>query len=151
MSFKDQSWGNRFNAMGDEAENQFEEWATASKVGFCRYGLDRPPIQVGRLPHFVRFTPDYLMTKRFVEVQGFGRDQLFKLKDEKLVALEQWSKVHPVSLFAWNRTNQTRLMVDLGELTALVINDEVPMGKFPEGKPYFEFSAAILEEVGELL
>lgn len=103
MSFKDRGWGNRFNQMGDEAEGVFE---AVYPQGWARYGLNRPPIQMGKLPPKIRYTPDYVTSKGLIEVQGFGRDQTFKLKDDKYDALNQWHLDFRVDLFVWDTTNK---------------------------------------------
>lgn len=151
MSFKDQSWGKRFQAggMGEEAESQFETWAQEIGLGYCRYGLDRPPIQVHRLDPFIRYTPDYLMSGKLVEVQGFGNDQKFKLKQEKMNALNQWNHYHRVHLFAWDRTNERRFMVPLPSLVDASLH--VPTGYFDGDKLYYEYSAESLHELGVLV
>ena len=81
MSFKDGTWAQRFGALGDEAEQVFERVA---RYGWVRYGLNRPPLQMHRLPARIRYTPDYLMSNKFIEVQGLGRDQKLKLKLDKI-------------------------------------------------------------------
>jgi hypothetical protein len=103
MSFKDRKWGNRFNAMGDEAEGVFE---AVYPQGWARYGINRPPIQLANVPAFVRYTPDYLTSKGLIEVQGFGRDQTFKLKDDKYEALRQWQAIFRVDIFVWDSTHK---------------------------------------------
>src|SRR6266498_2550714 len=95
-SFRDQDWQARYQGMGDLAEGAFEE---VHQYGFVRWGLDRPPIQVHKLPKRIRFAPDYLTTHSFVEVQGFGKDQVIKLKLDKYDALRWWNVLHPVDLF----------------------------------------------------
>ena len=53
--------------MGDDSEAAFER----NSGGWSRYGLNRPPFPVGRLPLSVRYTPDYIWEgHNFVEVQG---------------------------------------------------------------------------------
>lgn len=148
-SFRNQSWGDRFGAMGDEAEMRFEEWAHSTSRGFVRFGLNRPPIAVHRLPPFIRYTPDYLQTNQLVEVQGFGRDQLFKLKADKLEILGQWAEYHPVDLFAWDSTNRRAWMVPLDALQEAAPN--MPIGMFDGTKPYYEYSADVLGELGREL
>lgn len=151
-TFRDRPWNQRFapGGMGEEAEQEFEAWCFESKRGFVRYGLDRPPIQMHALPAFVRYTPDYLMSKHLVEVQGFGRDQKFKLKADKYQALLEWSAHHPVKLFAWDRTNARRFMAELRHIRgAIETDDRVGWGMFSEGKPYYEFTADLLAEIGE--
>lgn len=152
-SFRNQPWSQREGVLGDEAEQQFEQWASESKVGFARYGLNRPPIQVHRLPAMIRYTPDYLMTKRLVEVQGLGRDQRFKIKHEKFDALEAWQDVHPVDLFVWDRTNKRRWMIPLDSLGFAIDSGEfgVSEGVFDGTKPYWSLDADVLDEIGERL
>lgn len=140
--FRDQDFATRFSKMGDQAESEFEAWATnVAKVGYSRYGLNRPPIQMWRLSCFVRYTPDYLMTKGLVEVQGFGNDQTFKLKHEKLEALVLWSHHDYVRLFAYDSTNHRAWMVPLADVVKAADAGDFTEGMFPEGKPYFEMSA----------
>lgn len=103
MSFKDRKWDNRFNLMGDEAEGIFEE---VYPYGKAKYGLSRPPVNLTQVPAFVRYTPDYLTAKGLVEVQGFGRDQTFKLKVDKYNALNEWHLQFRVDLFVWDTTNK---------------------------------------------
>ena len=103
MSLKDRSWVPRFDRMGDEAEHIFEQVYPQGKV---KYGLSRPPVGLTKVPPFVRFTPDYLTAKGLVEVQGFGRDQVFKLKHDKYAALDEWNLQFRVDLFAWDTTNK---------------------------------------------
>ena len=54
--FHQGSYQQRYTQMGDEAESHFEKNNTA----WVRYGLNRPDFQVHRLPHHIRYTPDYL-------------------------------------------------------------------------------------------
>ena len=151
-TFRDRSFDERFKALGDEAEKQFELWAqNEANLGFARYGLERPPVQMHRLPPFVRYTPDYLMSRQLVEVQGFGQDGSTKLKLEKLHALEQWQQIHPVSLFAWHTQSRTRWLVPLKFITAGFVADEFEQGTFPEGKRYLVLPIAWLDANGEQL
>jgi len=136
VSFRDKQWNDRLDAMGDEAEGVFEAVAPAN---FVRYGINRPPLQVHRLPARIRFTPDYLMTNKFVEVQGCGRDQTFKLKVSKHGALRWWNDLHAVELFLWDSHNCRWCFVTLEQLESLLVGTTVRA--FPEGHPYFEFNA----------
>ena len=149
--FRNQTWNQRMTQMGDQAEGAFEQWATYANLGYARYGLNRPPLQVHKLPPFIRYTPDYLMTKQLVEVQGFGRDQKFKLKDEKLGALLEWGHIHYVQLFAHDSTNNRNFMVPLDNINEAIHMDAIPQGAFPEGKMYHEFSADLLGDIGVVL
>lgn len=113
VSFKDQQFAQRFAAMGDQAEGVFE---SVYPEGLARYGINRPPINLKNVPEFIRFTPDYLTGKGLVEVQGFGRDQRFKLKDSKLEALRQWHDTFRTDLFVWDSHNKRYGWVRLPEL-----------------------------------
>jgi hypothetical protein len=145
MSFKDRGWSSRFDGMGDLAEAKFEEVAkSVLKRGFVRFGLNRPPLKMTALPARLRYTPDYLMTSRLVEVQGFGRDQTLKLKLDKWGALHWWNDVHPVELFVFDSHNDRWGFVTLAELDHLLANGEASLESFPEGKTYFAFPADAL-------
>lgn len=99
--------------MGDEAESVFEYvWPK----GYARYGLDRPPIHVHKLPPFIRYTPDYITSDVLVEVQGFGKDRKVKVKHDKLEALIQWDQIYPTVMFLWNSADKLWGTVDLPEL-----------------------------------
>lgn len=147
-SFKDQSWDQRFQKMGDQAEGHFEQYATeVLKLGYIRFGLDRPPLKMSMLPTRLRYTPDYLMSNMFVEVQGCGRDQLFKLKLEKLNCLHYWQNLHPTHLYLWDSHNKRECMVHLFDLDALINAGKTTLAAFPEGKAYFEIKADDVFEV----
>jgi hypothetical protein len=132
MSFKDQQFDARYQQMGDEAEQKFE--ATHPR-GWVRYGLDRPPIQVWKLPEFIRYTPDYLCTDGLYEVQGCGQDGLIKIKLEKLGALRQWNTLCPTYLWLWDRTNQQYARLSVQD--AINGTQVFKKGMFPEGKEYW--------------
>lgn len=137
MSFKDRAFTERLLSLGDEAEGIFE---SVYSHKFDRYGLNRPGTGLASVPPFVRYTPDYLTSKGLVEVQGFGRDQTFKLKEDKWAALLQWERCSRwrVDLFVWDswfkRYGWVRL-VDLASDTHWV------PGLFPEGKSYRAWEA----------
>jgi hypothetical protein len=125
--------------MGDEAEGVFEQ---VYGQGFVRTGLNRPPLMMSMLPEFVRYTPDYLTSKGYVEVQGFGRDQINKFKREKIEALLAWNRHFRVDFFLWDSYNKRYGWVRLQDL----VRDFRPhhVQTFPEGKEYFGVSAAEL-------
>lgn len=122
--------------MGDEAEGVFE---ANYPMAWTRFGLNRPDVPMGSLPPFLRFTPDYLTSKGLVEVQGFGRDQLCKLKQDKVVALLEWNRHFRVDLFLWDSTNKRFGWVRLNDLVTNLHKHNVRM--FPEGTQYFEVAA----------
>lgn len=146
MAFKDKAWSARFAAMGDEAEGVFEQVLTDAHVGFARYGLNRPPLRMGMIPARIRYTPDYLMSAKLVEVQGVGQDGIVKLKLDKWGALHWWNDVHPVELFIWDSHHQRYGFIQLLHLDEMVADGHVSLDRFPEGKTYFAFSVADIWE-----
>ena len=145
MSFKDQSFEARFAKMGDEAEAMYE---TVTEQSHIRYGLDRPPLKLSALPMRVRHAPDYLESDRFVEVGGYGRDGIFKLKLDKLSCLNWWDDLHPVDIFVWHTTMQRWCRGPLGWFRDHANTENVEVGWFPEGKMYFGFRTKHLGELG---
>ena len=147
MSFKDQSWEKRFGAMGDEAEGHFEQYATETlKLGFVRYGLDRPPIQMHRLPKHLCYTPDYLMSGCMVEVQGVGRDQQVKVKHDKLNSLRWWNDFQRpgfdgVCFYVWDSHKKRECMFHLSVFDKLLGQGKGQLDAFAEGKPYMYWAA----------
>jgi hypothetical protein len=150
VSFKDASWERRFAEMGDEAEGVFE---AVCKRGYVRCGLNRPPLRMSDLPTRVRYWPDYLCSNKFVEVQGFGRDQRLKIKVDKWGAMHWWSDLHPVEMFVWDSHHRRYCYVTLAQLDALLGAGEAELKTFPENKAYFEFKGDVVfecsEQVGE--
>lgn len=137
MSFKDGSFNQRFAKMGDEAEGIFE--ATYPQ-GFVRFGLNRPPINLANVPEKIRYSPDYLTGKGFVEVQGFGRDQTVKMKLCKWQAMWAWHADFRCDLFLWDTTNKRHGWVRLPEL-AEAFGEHADMRAFPEGTAYWAIHA----------
>jgi hypothetical protein len=138
--FRDQPLAARKGAMGDLAEGVFEQ---VYPQGFARYGIDRPPVQVAKLPPFVRYTPDYMTSKGLVEVQGFGKDQTFKLKDEKYDALDQWHLIFRVDLFAYDSTNERYGFMRLHDFVEAWEANGI-RGEFDGSKPYMGLRAQFL-------
>lgn len=141
MSFAEKPFGVRIQTMGDIAERKFEE---ESAVKWVRYGLCRPAINMSALPPELRYTPDYLTAQGLVEVQGLGRDQILKVKHEKLEALVWWSKIHPVYMFVYDSHKDRSFMVDLTGLRkrCKISNSD----EFPEGKPYYAIESSLIWE-----
>lgn len=133
--FREQSFAARLEAMGDRAEQAFEQ---IHDGGFVRFGLNRPPVAVQQLPTMVRYTPDYLTSSGFVEVQGVGRDRIVKLKIEKAVALQQWHSIFNLRLFVWDSKRNKHHYLNWGELWVRL--PAMPIGHFSEGKPYWELN-----------
>lgn len=144
MSFHEGSWAQRFGALGDEAEAVFE---AVYGRGFVRWGLNRPPLQVGNLPVEVRCAPDYLTSSEFVEVQGFGSKQIIRIKDEKLQACEWAAQVWPVRFFFWDSSKSQYAYTTLVSVIEAAIISE--RDSYPDsGKGY---SLVKPTSLGELL
>lgn len=123
--------------MGDEAESVFE---AVYPQGWERYGLNRPRLSMSMLPPKIRYTPDYVTSKGLIEVQGFGRDQTFKLKMDKYEALNEWHLDFRVDLFVWDTTNKRYGYVRLHDfMEAYEAHGEERA--FPEGKAYMALHA----------
>ncbi len=138
MSFKDQNFSARFGALGDEAEGIFEAvWPTA----WVRYGLNRPPLSMAKLPLRVRHTPDYLTSFNFVEVKGIGRDDTIKIKVAELNCMHFWHQVHPMLLFVWSSHRKSWASMPLTAIDGLIDGGAVTLDKYHDGRAYFAISA----------
>lgn len=132
--FKDRPWSQRFDALGDRAEGQFERVTCDTWI---RWGLQRPPLKVSQLPARIRYAPDYLTSRAFVEAQGFGRDGELKVKIDKYNALHWWNDVHPVHLFVYDSHKKRNTRIALRELDRIIADGGARLASFPEGKSYF--------------
>lgn len=100
----------RLGTMGDQAEAVFEAvWPDR----WVRAGWNRPtdgrtgkPLPMSDLGDMERYRPDYLSERRYIEVQGFGNDQIAKFKLDKLGALAWWNKNLPVHWFLYDSANK---------------------------------------------
>ncbi|MFO0417803.1 MAG: hypothetical protein ACK53T_00230 [Planctomycetota bacterium] len=119
MTFKDETWEERVEVLGDPGEQAFQEYAARRVLACVKYGLDRPPVDLRRVPAFVRYTPDFLTDEGLIEVQGCGKDQLFKFKHEKLRALMQWNRQTTIRLWLWNQPLNDWRMLPLGRIYAM--------------------------------
>jgi len=146
-TFKDQDFGKRFAQMGDLAEGKCIQWLQENNTGFVRYGLDRPPLRMDMLPARIRHTPDILTSRGLIEVKGFGRDQVAKLKLEDMNCLSWWNDCHPVSIFFYDSCNDRSICVGFTDVRDKMVADQrVKLGVFPDAnpKPYFAIPAAVI-------
>lgn len=129
--FHRQSFQNRFQAMGDEAEGAFDEVFPKNH----KLGLNRPPFTMTKMTVEMRYTPDRMDATAFVEVMGVGRDRLLKMKTEKFDALFTWTMLGPVDLFVWDshKRNWYRAPIKQWFLAAA---GHGSVGSFDEGKQY---------------
>jgi hypothetical protein len=144
VSFKDLSFSQRFSALGDLAEGVFER---TYDQPYVRFGLSRPPIHLGGVPGIVRFAPDYISAKGFIEIQGFGGDQTFKLKHSKAEALQFWHGMWRLDFWVFDSKNQRYAWLRWPELYHACATAEVR--HFPEGYPYSAIKAKDLPVVGD--
>lgn len=143
-TFSEKPFNERFEVMGDTAEHRFRVWAAEEYIPYTDYGLRRPQVPVYKLPAFVRYTPDFLLGDALVEVQGCGRDQLVKLKHDKLSALSDWDEQFPVYVWLWNQTLDQVAVASIATVLYLCMNyrDGWPRvdGHFDGDKPYSSIS-----------
>ncbi len=108
--------------MGDDAESEFERWATRMGLTFERLGWDRPKMGVGKMNAQLRHIPDFYASDGFLyEVVGMGRDGVLKgVKVEKWEALKFWNGVQPVRLFVYSSAEHAIVMLPWPALVTLV-------------------------------
>lgn len=150
MSFAEKTWDERFETMGDIAEQAFElNW----QHPYSRFGLNRPDLNVGALPAKVRYTPDYMTTLEgtkgvLVEVQGAGKDGVFKFKDEKLNALAEWDLDCPTTLWLWDDINSDGYWISLPQIRLAVYRKTgTTSGMFDGRKPWTGVSVDLVREL----
>jgi len=129
--FHQKDWESRYAQMGDEAEAKFDQVHPNS----APFGLNRPPVNLTKVPAFIRYMPDRLMHDRLIEVMGVGRDQTLKLKTDKLFHLHHWNSIHPTWLFLWDSHKKRWAEILVSDLVGVVLLTEVK--EFPEGKRYY--------------
>ena len=136
MAFHEQSFASRFSAMGDQAEGVFDTIYPKNHP----LGLNRPPFNMTSLTLAMRYTPDRMTRDRMVEIQGIGRNQKLKIKDEKAAALLDWQKIGPVHIFVYDSAHHRywEAPLDSWLKTALVHGEK---GAYKnDGKTYMELS-----------
>jgi len=108
--------------MGDDAESEFERYAT--RVGYTieRLGWNRPKMGVSKMGQFLRHMPDYYCSDgHLYEVVGMGRDGILKgVKVEKWESLKWWNKVQPVRLFVYSSAEKAVVMLPWPALVQIV-------------------------------
>jgi len=144
-SFKDKDWSERVQRLGDEAEAVYELDRTNRNIRHFEHGLRRPPLtgrEINLLPASVKYAPDFIEVHkgkpRYVEVQGMGRDQTFKLKDEKHQALAEADSDMAVYLFVWNNVVRRYVLLPMLQVSTLVLAayEAGDVGVFdPDGRP----------------
>lgn len=131
MAFHEQSFSSRFGTMGDTAEQAYDIYEPKNH----KLGLNRPPFHMSRMPATMRYTPDRMTNKAFVECMGIGRDGTLKIKDEKVDALAMWLQLGPVELFVFDQSKSTCYIASLAAWGDKIETYGTP-DTFPEGKAY---------------
>lgn len=129
--FHKQTFNSRFGAMGDRAEQVFDE----AHPKHHKLGLNRPPFSMAGMSAAMRYVPDRMTRHAFVEVMGIGRDRLLKVKDEKVEALLEWATIAPVDLFVYDQSSQCTYEGPLDRWVEALSTYGID-GMFGEGKTY---------------
>ena len=138
MTFHSQPFEARFSTLGDIAEGVFEEvWP----YPFERSGIKRPKVRASVIPPFVRAAPDYYDKDGFIEVMGFGEDQVIKLKDQKHEVLLEWERYWTVRIFLWDSSNKQWSIAPLRDVEVVIIHDGWS-SSFHDGNTYNAIAAS---------
>ena len=141
MTFHQQNFNTRLTDMGDASENKFLEVAESLGRRPVRFGFDRPPFSIVKIAKKLRYTPDFIDDKGLIECQGFGRDQIVKLKVEKMHALAAWDAEHPLFLFLWDSQKKRYCLTEFTDLMKLIESGQAELAYFHDPKAYFALPA----------
>lgn len=125
--------------MGDQAEGVFSHLFPNQHP----VGLNRPPLNVGKLSLKQRTTPDFLVQDGYVECMGIGgaRPSL-KLKVDKALGLTLWNHDDFTELFVWDSKNKRWWREPIFDwINACVTFGEVKQFH-DNNKPYWELKPA---------
>lgn len=140
VTFAELDWSARVGALGDQSEAAFE---AAQTTGFLRTGLNRPPLQVGKLHPYERHRPDYLTGRGYVECVGVSKDQILKLRLSKWEALRFWRTLAPVYVWVLDSYNNRTAEIAYDDLDARV--RACPILRFANDQhPYYKVPAAVM-------
>lgn len=152
-AFHAQSFGKRFQVMGDTAENVYAEVKPLGQT--IPFGFRRPKgVKFSSFPSGFRHMPDFITASYLVEVMGLGRDGILKsLKLSKYDALKEWH-AHSlrlgglgVAFFIWNSSKHQYLVLNWKDIVAEVAYSKRKHGvqKFEnDGNEYFRLDWARL-------
>ncbi len=120
-TFRDENWETRETTLGDPAEKAFALWCDQHGWAYVKYGLDRPPVDLSQVEPEIRYTPDFLADQLgLVEVQGCGKDGLFKFKHDKLEALRTWDyHLATVQVWLWHQPSDQCVVVPIVDLARM--------------------------------
>ena len=143
MSFHKQSFASRHNTMGDISEAVFDQITEGRShpLGLNRYWMNGDRLYMNKMTPAMRYTPDRLTAHAFVECMGCGRDQILKVKHEKMEALLDWTDLGPVDLFVYDSSKARWWQAPIGTWWAQC-REHGAEGTFPEGKRYYALATA---------
>jgi hypothetical protein len=131
-AFRHRPFAQRIGALGDEAEAAYVMQREHEGTPFIPTGLRRPPFsgrQLARLSPHERYRPDFLeflgLKPRFVEAQGLGADQRFKMKEAKHAVLMSYDDDTPTFLYVWNNVSRSTLELDMTDLAEVAVEARV--------------------------
>lgn len=138
MSFHTQSFAARHNTMGDISEGVFDQVTEgrAHPLGLNRFWMNGDRLYMNKMTPAMRYAPDRMTAEGFVECMGVGRDQILKLKKEKLDALLEWAELGPVDLFVYDSHKVRWWQAPVGTWWAQCA-EHATEGTFPEGKKFY--------------
>tara|TARA_Y100001956_G_scaffold41448_2_gene40614 strand:- start:10004 stop:10471 length:468 start_codon:yes stop_codon:yes gene_type:complete len=149
--FHKRSYEERYKDMGEEAEGEFEK----RERNWERFGFDRPDgFELYQIPLTFAATPDYIQVSnsgfpRLVEVMGMGYDEKWKVKFNKIRALQWWDTSElDVWFWIWSRSRQTYADLSYKELMKIINTEDVPVGNFDNDKLFFSIDSKFLHWAG---
>ena len=139
MAFHERDFRSRWSQMGDQAEAAFTEVYEAWGLRHQRFGWDRTEVSLRGVPDKLKNVPDFFTNKGLVECMGFGRDQTWKLKLNKLSALFEWHEDFRVDFFLWDSRNEEWAFVRLPDLRGVVDvgHNRIEAKQFHDGPWYW--------------
>lgn len=143
MTFSEQHFTQRLAKMGDQAEAQFEAWATAKGISFVRYGLNRPEFKkFAKVSPFIRATPDFLCegkTHFLVDAKGTGGEVIKSFKPKVMPYLAQWNDDTPLWFFLYDSRHKQVAFETFERVLEICNNSEVR--RFPnDNNEYYHVS-----------
>lgn len=129
--YNSQTFDKRFGYLGDTAEAAFDRVCPKHH----KLGLNRPPFGMNGMDAVLRYTPDRMTRKGFVEVMAIGHDDTLKLKHEKLDALLLWNRIAPVDLFVYHKPKNLYWQAPIADWSKLLKRAGVE-SEFDDGKQY---------------
>jgi hypothetical protein len=146
--FSKKDFGARYNLMGDWAEAACDRVFPKS----APFGFNRPPFSIQQIPVRLRYAPDRITPREFLEVKGVGRDGLIKIKHEDLSCLLWWDDLFPVEIFVYDSHRNRWAVVSIKDIQAWASAGELEMDRFqeataeePEGRAFWKIPVSYLD------